>query len=253
MLQRADAVVCTSQPYADASITLRPFKDKITVIPLGVPTTEEAPSALLGREALQGALRQHVGERPLVLCVGRLVPYKGYATLIEAACQLQSDAAIVVVGGGPLEAELKAQVTRQGVGGRVMFTGRVDDATLAALQHLATVYCMPSVERSEAFGVALIEAMSKGLPLLATEIPGSGVPWVNKHRESGLNVRPGDAGGLAEALDQLLGDAHLRQQLSKGGRSRYLAFFTEQRMVEKTLSLYESLLDGGSRSSGMSR
>ena len=242
MLRRADKVICTSQAYADASLTLRPFAAKVAVVPIGVadvPARLDDPVTQL--EMLPTGMRRHVAGRPLVLAVGRLVPYKGFSVLINAAARMVSDAAVVIVGSGPLEAKLHGQIASADAGRRVLLAGRVDDVTLAALQGLATVFCMPSVERSEAFGVALVEAMANGLPVVATKIPGSGVPWVNLDGESGLNVSPGDPIELSRALDQLLENPFLRQRLASGARARYEALFTVQRSIDKTLHLYALL------------
>jgi len=246
MLRRADKVICTSQAYADASPTLRPFVGRVAVVPLGVadvPTRQDDPATL--RAALPPALRQHVDGRPLVLCVGRLVPYKGYATLIEAVAHLRSNAALVIVGGGPLQADLQARIDRAGCGERIRLAGRVDESTLGRLRSAASIFCMPSVERSEAFGVSLVEAMAAGLPLVATRIEGSGVPWVNLHDESGLNVAPGNAQELAAALDRLLQDEALRARLAAGARSRYERLFTELATVNATLAVYRGVLANG--------
>jgi len=249
MLRRADKVICTSQAYADASPTLQRFSKKVAVVPIGVadvPARDVSPETL--RALLPLAFRQHVDGRLLVLAVGRLVPYKGFSVLVEAAARMTTDAAVVIVGGGPLDAELRGQIASFDAGGRVLLAGRIDDATLAALQGLATVFCMPSVERSEAFGVALVEAMAYGLPIVATQIPGSGVPWVNLDGKSGINVPVGDPLKLALALDHLLQDPSLRQRLAQGARSRFEALFTVQRSINAILHLYAQLLSSGNDS-----
>jgi glycosyltransferase involved in cell wall biosynthesis len=243
MLRRADLVVCTSQAYADASMPLRPFLSKVAVVPIGVADPLALPvSSRQARAALPPALQQHLGERPLVLAVGRLVPYKGFAVLLDAAARMAQDAAIVIVGGGPMMGVLLRQRAAQRLQGRVLLAGRVDDGTLATLQAEASVFCLPSVERSEAFGVAIVEALAHGLPVVATRIQGSGVPWVNADNESGLNVAPGDATELALALDRLLGDAPLRGRLADGARRRYEALFSERQFIERILALYRDLL-----------
>jgi glycosyltransferase involved in cell wall biosynthesis len=243
MLRRADLVVCTSQAYADASMPLRPFLSKVAVVPIGVADPLALPvSSRQARAALPPALQQHLGERPLVLAVGRLVPYKGFAVLLDAAARMAQDAAIVIVGGGPMMGVLLRQRAAQRLQGRVLLAGRVDDGTLATLQAEASVFCLPSVERSEAFGVAIVEALAHGLPVVATRIQGSGVPWVNADTESGLNVAPGDATELALALDRLLGDAPLRGRLADGARRRYEALFSERQFIERILALYRDLL-----------
>jgi glycosyltransferase involved in cell wall biosynthesis len=245
MLRRADRIICTSQAYADASATLQPYAHKVAVVPIGAyePAVQSAEGAP-GRATLPPPIRDYLGDRPLVLAVGRLVPYKGFSVLIEGAARLRIDAAVLIVGVGPLEARLRDQIAVAQSAQRVMLAGRVDGPTLAALMRMASVFCMPSIERSEAFGVALIEAQAHGLAAVATHIPGSGVPWVNLDGESGLNVPPGDSRALAHALDRLLADDALRQRLGLGARARFEALFTGQRSVEETLAVYRALRPG---------
>lgn len=239
-LRRADAVICTSSSYAEASQSLRGFMSKVVVIPIGV--SDPAPPSRDGKVSLPTALREHIRNRPLVLSVGRLVPYKGFDVLIEAVSRMSQDAAVVVVGGGPLASSLSDKVKKMGVHDRVFLAGRVGDEELHALQDLATVFCMPSINRAEAFGVAIIEAMSRGTPVVASRIAGSGVPWVNMDGESGINVRPGDASELANAVDRLLKQKDFHDFLSVGARKRFESLFTERQSVDCVLDLYRSLL-----------
>lgn len=238
LLRRADVIICTSPPYAQASPILQPFAAKIRVVPIGVP---EASGEKTDEATVPHELREWIGSRKLVLCIGRLVPYKGYESLIDAASQVQEDAAILVVGGGPLARELQARIEQGQVGHRIRLAGRLDDDALAWLRQRADVFCMPSVERSEAFGVVLIEAMAIGRAVLATDIPGSGVPWVNLHGVSGLNVPPNRPVELAAATDLLLTDDALRARLAQGARQRYEQMFTEAESVRGTLEVYAGL------------
>ncbi|MDE1947006.1 MAG: glycosyltransferase [Burkholderiales bacterium] len=248
MLRRADKVICTSQAYADASLPLRPFAAKVVVVPIGV-AEPEAPvrnGAAVTPSGLPTRLQSHLEGRPLVLAVGRLVPYKGFAVLIDAAARLETDAAVVIVGGGPMQAELHRRIEAAGVDQRVMLAGRVDEATLAVLLRQASLFCMPSIERSEAFGVALVEALARGLAVVATRIPGSGVPWVNSDGETGINVEPGQPEALAQAIDCLLRDSGLRERMGQGARKRYEDHFTLERSTQAVLTLYRKLttIDG---------
>lgn len=242
MLRRADAVIATSPPYLAASQPLQAVRDKVRVIPLGVPDAAAGVSS--GEDALPMALRRRLAGRRLVLGVGRLVPYKGFAHLIDAAAQLPDDVVVVIVGGGPLQGVLQARIAAAGVADKVVLAGRLPDAALRALFARAALYCLPSVERSEAFGVVLIEAMSWRLPIVATSIAGSGVPWVNNHGVSGLNVPPGDAAALAEACNRILSSPVLRAQLATGARRRFEGEFAEAISVQRTNDLYDGLLAG---------
>lgn len=243
LLRRADCIVCTSQAYADASLPLRSFNHKISVVPIGVPdarATTQEPEAT----GLPAALHERLQGRRLVLAVGRLVPYKGFDVLVAAAAQLAPDALVVIVGTGPLRAEIGACIENAGVTDKVLMAGRQSDGVLRALFQRAELFCLPSVERSEAFGVVLIEAMSHGLPVVTTMIPGSGVPWVNEDGVSGLNVPVGDPTALAAACNQILASDVLRAQLAHGARHRFENRFTELAATERFLALYGALLAG---------
>lgn len=238
LLRRANSIVATSQVYADASETLAPFKDKIVVVPIGVPDAKHE-----GIDSqIPPAVEAQIGSRKIVLAVGRLVPYKGFDVLIRAAQQLVKDSVVVIVGGGPLQQELQQAIVNAGVEDLVVLAGRLSDAGLHGLFERAALYCLPSTYRAEAFGVVLLEAMTYGLPIVASDIPGSGVPWVNQHGFSGFNVPIGDAKALAEACNQILGSEELRNSLSKGARQRYVAEFTEDASVKRMISVYDSLL-----------
>jgi glycosyltransferase involved in cell wall biosynthesis len=179
--------------------------------------------------------------KKLVLAVCRLVPYKGFDVLVEATRNLRDDAVVVIVGDGPLRQSLQAAIDEGGLSQRVCLAGRLSDAALHALFARASVYCLPSVHRAEAFGVVLLEAMSYGLPIVATNIPGSGVPWVNQHGVTGLNVPVGDPKALAQACNGILDSDQEHARLAEEARCRFLAEFTEDRSVSRMLATYRQL------------
>jgi glycosyltransferase involved in cell wall biosynthesis len=237
LLRRADCIVATSQVYADASETLRPFRSKIAVVPIGVPDATndaEFPS-------LPSALEEHIKNKKIILAVGRLVPYKGFEVLIEAAKDLPPDTVAVIVGGGPLFEQLSSHISAANAQSRVLLTGRLSDEHLHALFRRASLYCLPSIDRAEAFGVVLLEAMARSLPIVATDITGSGVPWVNSHGISGFNVPVNDPLALAAACSQILESSELRQCLADGARQRFLSEFTEDVFINRMLYVYKRL------------
>lgn len=238
LLRRSDCIVVTSKVYADASSILAPFKSKIKVIPIGVSDTMLRSNKV----SLPRSIEEKVRGRRIVLSVGRLVPYKGFDVLIEAAKHMSTDLVTVIVGSGPLHDALKLAVDIAGVRDSVILTGRINDDVLQLLFSRAAIFCLPSTYRAEAFGVVLIEAMAYGLPIVTTDIPGSGVPWVNQHGISGLNVPVRNAKALALAFNQIHGSENLRSRLSQGARNRYLSEFTEELSIKRILALYSHLL-----------
>lgn len=154
--------------------------------------------------------------RKLILAVGRLVPYKGYDVLLDAAGSMPDEAAICIVGTGPLDDILRQKIEQLGLGNTVFLAGSIEDGQLAALYSHAHAVVMPSVTRAEMYGMTQVEAMSFGTPIISTSLSMSGVSWVNKDQISGLIVPPGDALALSAAINRLFSDRGLHERLSVG-------------------------------------
>lgn len=241
MLKRADVIIATSPLYAEHSLWLRPHLHKVQVVPLGIqPIRLQQPAGQLTRA--REALRARHGDGPIVFSIGRMATYKGFDVLIDACRGITPDALIVVGGGGELLDTHRQQVREQELENRIVFTGRLSDVEVAAYMAEAALFCLPSTNRAEAFGMVLLEAMLAGLPIVATEITGSGVPWVNAHGESGLNVPVNQPTALANAINSLLLDPALARKYGEAGRRRFEAHFTADQMVEKTLEIYRQVL-----------
>jgi rhamnosyl/mannosyltransferase len=185
-------------------------------------------------------LRAAAGEFPLIFAVGRHVYYKGFEYLLRALGQLPS-VRLVLGGQGPLTGALKDLAQSLGVAERVTFTGRLSDDELAAWYHACDVFCLPSVEPSEAFGLVQLEAMACGKPVVNTQL-GNGANVVNLDGVTGLTARPRDTASLAACLARLCADPDLRRALGAAGRQRARTQFSAARMGEQTLALYRRLV-----------
>ena len=237
LLHHAHAIVATSAPYRDASAPLAPWRAKTHVIPLGLAavTTVAAPR----RAAPPWWPRDHLR----VLAVGRLSHYKGFEILLDALRHLPR-VSLLLIGGGERADALRAQVRADGLADRVQLAGHVDDATLRQAYADADVFCLPSLDRAEAFGMVLLEAMRAGLPAVASAIPGSGVGYVVDDGVTGLLAPPGDERALAAALGRYADDPALRRQHGDAGRARWRATFTPDRVAQASLDLYRSIVAG---------
>jgi rhamnosyl/mannosyltransferase len=162
--------------------------------------------------------------------------------LIEAARSLPEDCAVLIGGDGELLDHYRKTLEQKGLADKVKLLGHLVDGELASHFEACDVFCMPSTLRAEAYGVAMVEAMAMGKPVVTSDIAGSGVPWVNQHELTGLNVPVRDSGALADALNRLLCDAELRHRLGEAARGRYLREFSARRMTQRTLELYRRLL-----------
>lgn len=161
--------------------------------------------------------------RKISLSIGRAVSYKGFHLLIEAANQFDPSLCAVVVGGGPLLPELQKLADEKNVSDRVMFTGEIPDEDLADLIDVANFGCMPSVTAAEMYGVAQVEMMAHGKPMISTNLARSGVSYVNKHLQTGLVVEPSNVQQLVEGMNCLVQNVQLYNQLSEGAFASYLA------------------------------
>jgi glycosyltransferase involved in cell wall biosynthesis len=238
-LEAADVVLAASPQLAARSRFLPAVSSKVRLVPYGIDTTALAPTAA----CLAGAaeLRTRFGG-PLALFVGRLVPYKGADVLLRALPAVP-ELRLVMVGDGPLRGELEALAAALGIAHRVAFVGALADEALAAHYRAADVFVLPSVTPNEAFGLVQLEAHACGLPVVSTNLP-TGVPYVNRHEETGLVVEPGDISGLAAALNRLVCEADLRRRLGLCAQRRQRTDFSLEVMVDRVLDVYRGLLEG---------
>jgi glycosyltransferase involved in cell wall biosynthesis len=237
MLRRANQIIVTSSPYYESSASLKKFASKVEIVPIGIPDVNQ--SKLLNCNDISSF---NTKSRKVLLSVGRLVNYKGFDILIEAARYINKEAVIVIVGDGPMFEALQKQIVSLGLTERVFLLGRLKDEELNCLFSQATLYCLPSISRAEAFGVVLLEAMAHGLPIVATNILGSGVPWVNLHGESGINVRCNDPLAFADACNMIISSKELRTKLSFGARNRYVTKFNEEISSRRVMEIYNNLI-----------
>ncbi|MBQ5903121.1 MAG: glycosyltransferase, partial [Alistipes sp.] len=174
----------------------------------------------------------------IIFSLGRLVEYKGFEHLIEAARYLGDEYVILIGGSGPLKETLQAEIDRLGLNERVKLLGFLRDQDLPAYYEACDLFCLSSVFKTEAFGIVQIEAMSYGKPVVATTIEGSGVHWVNAEGVSGLNARKGDAQALAQAIQAITSHPLVYERYTEGARKRFQEMFTLQHMIDNTLAIY---------------
>lgn len=223
-IQRARAVVVASPNHVRYTPVLQEFAAKCCVVPYGIRLDQFALTPEV--EARAAAIRR-ASPRPIVLFVGRFSYYKGLEYLVDGMRSVR--ARLILVGSGPMEERIRQRAAARSTPGSIELTGELSDAEVVAHLHACDVFVLPSVERSEAFGVVQLEAMACGKPVVSTEIP-SGVPWVNQHGRTGLIVPPGDPAALADAINALLDDPERRKRFGDVGRARVEAEFTVAQM-----------------------
>jgi rhamnosyl/mannosyltransferase len=236
VLDRVDLILASSPDMVEHSPFLSRVAEKCRVVPFGIDVERFDLTGVLAKRAAD-IRAAHV--RPVVLFVGRLVYYKGIDVLVEAMASVDAD--LVIVGSGPLESQLRERISALGIRERVMMLPTLPFEELAAWFNAADIFCLPSVARSEAFGLVQLEAHASGTPVVSTRLT-TGVPFVNRDGVTGLTVEPGNVGELAEALSRLAGDRALREQLGAQARHRARSEFTIERMAEQTLAVYDEAM-----------
>ena len=234
LINRSDVIIGTTPVYLKASPWLKEVQDKTECLPIGVHPLE------VNEEGAATVRKKYVGKK-IIFSLGRLVPYKGYKYLVDSARYLDDDYVVIIGGGGPLKASLKEQIKESGLEGKVEVLGFLSEDEVAAYFGACDLFCMSSVYATEAFGIVQIEAMSAGKPVVATKIPGSGVSWVNAHKESGINVEPKDSEALATAFKKILKSEEVYKDYSVRATRRYWDMFTKSKMIDKCIDIYKQL------------
>lgn len=234
LIRRADLILGTTPVYVRESPWLQKVQHKVSYLPIGVRERQT-------EDILVNGIRSQYPGKKIVYSMGRLVEYKGYEYLIEAAQILGDDYVILIGGTGPLKEKLQEQVRMLALEGRVHILGFIPKEVEAAYYASCDVYCLSSTLRTEAYAIVQVEAMSVGRPIVATKIPGSGVSWVNKDGVSGLNVEPKSALEIAEAVKKICSNPALHKKLSLGAKDRYRRYFTREAMIDGLLAHYKGL------------
>ena len=234
-LRRAQRIVVSSPALLEHANALQSHAGRCEVIPFGLdaggPGEVNHPSVAEVRSHWNG---------PIALFVGRLVPYKGADVLLRALAH--AAVAAVVIGDGPMREDLERLSRELGLESRVFFLGPVEDDALAAWYAACDVFVLPSVTRAEAFGLVQIEAMARAKPVVSTRL-ATGVPWVNVDGLTGIVVPPADVDALTAALKTLGGDPELRARMGRAGRARFEQEFTRGRMADRTVAMYERVVN----------
>ena len=233
-LREVDHLIAVSEALGRTYERIGVPTGRISTVPNGVGVRRDQPDRLTARRSLGLDPDQLV-----VMTIGWLAPMKGHRDLIDSTPALADrfpDLAVLIVGDGPLHAQLTEQIAALGVGDCVRLLGHRPDAR--QLLDAADVFVLPSLH--EGMPLVALEAMEASLPVVATRVIGS--EEVVLDHETGLLVPARDPPALGRALMVLLTDPVLRARLGQAGRDRYLEKFTRRRMAADTLAVYSRVL-----------
>ena len=234
----ADRVIATSTDEVAELLRIGGIRDRITVVPCGVDVEQFGPDGPAAEK----------GDRPRLLCVGRLVPRKGFDTVIRALAAIP-DAELVIAGGPVAEkldddaeaSRLRRLAERFGVADRVRLIGAVPRPDMPALLRSAdVVVCTPWYEP---FGIVPLEAMACGVPVVASAVGGFLDTVVDG--ATGTLVAPRRPDQLAAAVRKLLAEPFWREAYGTAGVDRARSRYSWDRIAAGTLAVYEDLLGAG--------
>ena len=231
-----DRIVCVSQAVKRFVVEVEGISEKKTALiynGVGGPRLFEGDSdSNVDRRSLG------LGERDLVvITVASLTPHKGHKVLIDATqvvSKTHENVRLLIVGDGPLRNKLEAYVEDLQLSSKVVFAGQRKD--IGHLLNLADLCVLPSTER-EGLGIALIEALAEGLPVIGAML--GGIPEVIEDNVNGLLVAPGSSRELAAALEKMIRGKGIREKMGRMGRHIYEQRFTVTKMNQRIEALYD--------------
>lgn len=234
LLKRADIIFVATKGHIDNSDVLPQFREKCRLLPYGI--TPEDYLSIERRPVLTERLNNKNAVK--VFFTGRLVYYKGVDVLLRAFRMVRG-CELFIAGTGQLEESLKKYAETHGLSEKVHFLGFLPDDELKQAYADCDIFVLPSVAKSEAFGIVQLEAMIYGKPVINTKLP-SGVPFVSVHGETGITVPPSSPKALAAAINKLAAEPTLREKLGKNAAVRVRRHFSEKEIIG---SLYEALTE----------
>ncbi|MFT6955203.1 MAG: glycosyltransferase involved in cell wall biosynthesis [Halieaceae bacterium] len=229
ILKRCKAIIATSPPYLESSDPLKPYSEKCHVIPLGLDPTNLPRVEDISPTASDAPLR--------VLAIGRLTYYKGFEYLIKAAAECER-VEIHFVGKGDQETALKALAGNLNLQTRITFHGHLSPEQLAQQFSACDCLCLPSIERTEAFGMVLLEAMYHSKATVISNVSGSGMGWVVDDEITGLHFEPQNSQALRERLQYLASQRSRISILGSNGRAKFEREFHIDKSSSRISAIY---------------
>jgi len=245
-LYKLDGFVCRgAQRIITISDALQDYVHKVEKIPKSRMTTVyygiETDRMLAQAEAAPFDRAAH-GLAPddfLIATVGRLVPVKGHPALFQAlqgVINVHPQARLLVIGDGPLRAELEGRVQELDIADNVQFLGFRTD--VPGILRACDLACYPT--HGEGFGLGVVEALLQETPVIASRVMA--IPELVYHEQTGLLVPPRNPNALRDAILKLIEDPDMRQDMAHRGRQMVLENFTVDVMADRTERIYRNML-----------
>lgn len=234
-LKRADRIIVTSPQMFENSRWLKNYREKCTVIPLGVNVGLWDQLTLSEQDTVTELRKQYP---QLILAVGRLVAYKGFNVLIEAMRKIKGH--LIIIGRGVEEQNLRKMISNYGLSDRIQLLDDVTQEQLKCFYHAANFFAFPSISENEAFGIVQLEAMACGKAIINTHL-SSGVTWVARHEQEAITIPPNQVAPLVKAMQMLLNQNELADKLGKNGYKRVQEEFGLNKLLKSVGDVYGEL------------
>lgn len=242
-LAKSSKIIGTSRSYLHTSPVVKPFLNKTTVVPYGVDPERFHPKN--SGENIKDKYGID-GKSVVVLFVGSLEKghyYKGLNYLLEAfagAIRINSDLILLIVGDGALRPQYELLAKRIGVYGKTIWAGSVDNVDLPDYYAASDMLVLSSINRLEAFGIVLLEAMACGKPVICTDLAGVRDKVVEHN--TGIVVKPKNVRALRDAILKLADNFELCKEFGENGRKAVESTFIHSQIANKVFSVYEEIL-----------
>lgn len=245
LVKKAKSIIFSSWDYIQKG-QLKKYivqeSKKFVEIPFGVDTSLEQKTQVSARafEELKRKLGLKDGDKLLVFVGGldKAHYFKGIDILLPALSKLKTEKVkVLIVGEGDLRSYYENRAKELGVEDRVIFAGRVSDEELPVYYRLGRGLVLPSTDKSEAYGMVLLEAMAHGLPVIASHLPGVRSVVGEGEERRGFLINPGDVTELTQAIESLLGDPEESKQMGERAKK----WVSLERSLEKETKALDEL------------
>jgi len=222
ILNKVHTIIATSSDYANSSLILKKYFNKIKILPICINNTS--------------SIYTNNNTYITILSVGRLVPYKGFDILINACSFISQPYKLIIVGSGPEYLNLNNLISSLSLNDKVFIYHNIDNFELDKLYKSSDIFCLPSKNRAEAYGLSMLQAISYGLSTISFEIPGSGLNYVNT---KGIKVKNINHIVLYNSINFLINNPSIRMEIALRNYNYYNLNFNFDKYIESIVNLYK--------------
>jgi len=239
LVLKASAIIGATKSHVDESDFSEYFNKKKFIIPY-IFDYETLIANDIDNQAVDEIRKKHPNKK-ILFSIGRHVYYKGFENLVMALKSLSDDYVVIIGGTGPEKEFLHQIIRKHGLIEKAFLIGRLSDKELIDYLDACSIFVMSSNFRSEMFGMVQLEAFARSKPVICSDIPRSGVPYVGKHEVTGLTVPINSPNAIAEAVEEIL--SHSAYQNFCDDSFQWLqSEYAYDKLLNAHIQVYEAVL-----------